>query len=170
MSRSHFALRYQLNSLFRFLIWYSNDLDGVVLDEQRGVPSFATHEDLVAYAESNDLPPIVEETPILHNLDLVERWLRRKRPTRPECGELLSAWNLFGDVSASIGGAFDGDRERTQTIYQKLFWGTNIPAITPPGKHYEPLWSGREYRIIRETLREGLATFRKCVVPQGAVT
>ena len=75
---------------------------------------------------------------------------------------------MFSDVSASVGGNFDPDKERTQKIYQKLFWGSNLPAITRLGKHPEPLLLGSEVLIMRQVLGDGLALFRSRILANRA--
>lgn len=103
----------------------------------------------------------MSEEPILHNLDRVLKDLSRKKPAQLNCQELLAAWNLLGDVSNSVGGSFDEDKAHAHKIYDKLFWGCNLPAVTPEGKHYVPLWSRGEYSMMRQILGEGLALFRR---------
>jgi hypothetical protein len=73
-----------------------------------------------------------------------------------DCGLLLEAWNLFDDIAASIGAHLHDRGERRDKVYDKLFWGNNLPAVTPPGRSYQPLWNGCELRILRSVLRRGL--------------
>jgi len=47
--------------------------------------------------------------------------------------------------SGSVEGGFDEDKALTQKIYNKLFWGSNLPAVTPKGRYYEPIWPRREH-------------------------
>ncbi len=56
----------------------------------------------------------------------------------------------------------------TNKIYDKLFWGCNIPALTPRGKKYIPLWSAREISIINKVLTEGVRIFRDSVINADA--
>lgn len=79
---------------------------------------------------------------------------------------LLMAWNLFTDLAASVNGEFDPECQQTQQIYEKLFWGNHLPAVTPPDNHSTPLWSDEELLLIRDVLARGLALFRKHVVIQ----
>lgn len=98
-----------------------------------------------------------------HDLDVLARWLRSKRRTRArhvDCCEFLAAWNLFGDLSRSLGASFDADHNRTGRIYGKLLWGSNLPSMTPPGEKFMPYWPGREVDTMHEVLSDGLALFR----------
>ena len=164
MSRTYYAVRYLLDGKIRFLIWHTGDeADGVYLGQDGAVSIFKTLAELVRYAQSHDLSQLKLGDQHFHNLDVIKVWLKRKRPGQIHCEAFLNAWNLLGDVSASVGIGSDPDPNRTQNIYQKLFWGSNIPAITPPGKHFTPLWSGAEVTVMREVLGAGLSHFRNHV-------
>lgn len=172
MSRVYSAVRYRLDQKDRFLIWYSDgpdgesEADGVVVNPAGRMPVFRTLQSLLAYAQAEGLSPLEEEGSGYHNLDVVAKWLKRKRPAKLDCVEFLNAWNLFDDISTTIGGRFDPDKDKTQKICNKLFWGNNLPALTPVGCSYEPLWRGEESRIMREVLRAGLKMFRSHVTQQ----
>ena len=85
---------------------------------------------------------------------------KMKRGRRIDCAEFLAAWNLFEDISHSLKSTFDPDHALTQKIYDKLFYGNNLPVITPEGKFYIPLWTGRELVIIHHVMKTGLEMFR----------
>ncbi|HEX8237240.1 MAG TPA: hypothetical protein VF600_14875 [Abditibacteriaceae bacterium] len=165
MDRTHFVLWYRLDNKDHYLIWYhevegDSCLDGVVLDSASKIPIFVAVDELQHYARSQEFEIDAEE-PRLHNLDIVLKWLKTRRATQTlHCDACLTAWNLFADVSRSLSGSFDADQQRTHKIYQKLFFGSNLPALTPSGKHYIPLWSSQELKIIREVMNNGLALLR----------
>ncbi len=169
MKTLYYPLWYRLDGLNRYLIWISReevneDLDGVWLDSSGKTPAFGSMDALLAHAQDEDIA-FADGALILHNLDVIKRWLKFKRskaqgPTAIGCDEFLAAWNLFADVSRSIDGGFNVDRERTRKIYSKIFYGNNLPAITPEGEHYIPRWSNREKRILREIMAQGLTMFR----------
>lgn len=166
MNRIYYALWYCLDHRNRYLIWYPNDSDGVVVSQEGQIPVFATNSDLHAYAQAHEISLVLEE-PKLHNLDRVIQDLGRKKPVQINCQEMLDAWNMLGDVSNSVDSRFDEDKALTQKIYNKLFWGSNIPAVTPEGRSYEPLWSRGEHLIMRQVLGEGFAMLRRHVQPNG---
>ena len=103
------------------------------------------------------------EEPLLHKLDIVQIFLKNEKTKVVECKEFSSAWNLFKDLSNSTNGNFDANKKLTKKIYEKLFWGCNLPTVTPEGKSYEPIWSKKELKIIRETLTLGFQMFREKV-------
>jgi hypothetical protein len=44
-------------------------------------------------------------------------------------------------------------------LYHKVFFANNLPAVTPNGATYTPLWSSEELARLSHTLRLGLAQF-----------
>jgi hypothetical protein len=159
--RMYYRLWYRLDGADSYLIWYSNDHDGVVIDPDGTVPSFHSFTQLYAYAAAHQIE-IVKEEPLLHDLDHLAAWLVTPF-TDIDCDVFLAAWNLFGDISLSVGGHFEPDQQQTQHIYGKLFWGNNLPAMTPPGEHYTPEWTDDEVKLMKDTLSYGLQLFRKVV-------
>jgi hypothetical protein len=163
MSRQYYNCWFRLDTHDSYLIWFTNEEDGVFTDTNEKVPCFLKTEDLYCYASSLNLPIVVVE-PILHDLDFVAYWLEAKDGETVDCKTFLAAWNLIDDVSSSVGGEFNANRKLTAKIYDKLFWGSNIPLITPVGKSYEPSWTKRELKIIREVLGVGLSIFREKII------
>ncbi len=103
MSRVHFQLWYRLDTEDRYIAWYSNDLDGVVVDEAMCVPSFSSSGELKDFAYDAGID-IMDEEPLLHDLDVIQSWLSAKAAFPVDCDEFLAAWNLFGDISRSTQG------------------------------------------------------------------
>ena len=162
MSREYYIYSYRLDRETRYLIWHTDngdEADGVVCNAQRKMRVFRTERDLLIFAQTQNYVPVNNGMEPLA-LKTVARWLRHTSGETVDCPVFLNAWNLLGDVSVSVGGNFDANKRQTKKIYQKLFWGNNLPSITPKGKHYEPTWTLRELKIIRRVLRYGLRLFR----------
>jgi hypothetical protein len=109
---------------------------------------------------------IEDEKPILYDLDFIAAWVAV--PVEPvDCVQVLNAWNLFTDISASVhsprNSAFETLKSRSRVLYDKIFWGNNLPAVTPIGEHFVPSWSQSELRSIAEILAAGLHLFTSCV-------
>jgi hypothetical protein len=160
MSRKYYILWYQLGGIDSYLIWYTNEEDGVFMDGRGVVPSFRDAHALLKYAAGRGISVDAEE-PTLLNLGVLERWLKERDSELIEPDSFNGAWNLFADVSRCVNGGFDANRELTQKIYDKLFWGCNLPAVTPEGEHYVPAWTKRELKIMRDVLGSGLHMFRR---------
>ncbi len=172
MEKSYYPLRYRLDNKDRFLIWYSvpetsEDSDGVVMEANGKVPIFVSLDALLAYAKNKRIA-LEEGRQAFFDLASIDTWCKRKcsklkGPTGINCNDFLTAWNLFADMSRSIDGAVDFYPTKTRKIYEKIFWGCNLPAVTPQGKSYIPLWSKSEKEIIRETMAHGLYLFRSSI-------
>src|SRR5262249_21041764 len=113
--RQFFNLWYRLDSEDRQLIWFADDEDGVLVDPEAQVPSFATLEALQEYAQNGDLTVDVKEG-VLFDLDATSRWLDAPDTLSIDCVNTLNAWNLFADVARSVGGLFDVEGESTTKI------------------------------------------------------
>jgi hypothetical protein len=168
--QNHYACRYRLDGEDRYLRWFDGGPptweDGVVLDDDGTVPAFGSIEEVAACALARGVA--LGEAGMfatLHNLDVVAAWLERPSAEEVDCDALLSAWNLVADVAVSVGAGLDPWADATIGVYQKLFWGNNLPAMTPPGERYVPEWDADEVGQIAEVLGEGLRVFRAAVRP-----
>ena len=164
MERIYYVLWYRLEKSDRCLLWYSNAHDGVWLDQKSKIPTFPNIHTLQHYATQQGIIPIKNETPILHNLDVVRQWLHSEAKELINCQEFLAAWNFLGDVATSLDidiqelRATNGD---SLAVYNKLFHGNNLPAITPPGAHYTPNWNEKEMSILQRVLTIGFKIFQQ---------
>lgn len=137
-----------------------------LLDGEGFMVTFRHLNDLQDYAACRRLTVVPDANAEPLDLDVVERWLEAARKTTVDCGTFLNAWNLFSDLATTFQGRtahIDGQRE--DRIYNKLFWGNNLPALTPPGKHYEPTWSKSEVDRMRNVLAKGMGLFRARLGP-----
>ena len=50
------------------------------------------------------------------------------------CKQILGLINLMSDFG------FDTKKLIKDSIYEKLFWGCNLPSVTPKDKYFEPIW------------------------------
>jgi hypothetical protein len=165
--RDYYALWYRLATADSYLIWYSNDTDGVVVNADGFVPSFRSITALEAFAATLDIELDVE-TPVIHNLDVLKRWLGEPKNSTVDCVVFLGAWNLFVDVArsthANAASIFLKREEDGFDLYDKLFWGNNLPAMTPEGHTYIPLWPNDQIARMQEILAVGLHMFEENIL------
>jgi hypothetical protein len=169
MSKTYYRLLYRLDGTDQLLLWFSDEEDGVFTEAPGRVLSFATEARLLSFTDRHGLP-VAEEGPILHDLDAVQRWTTDPRAETLDCRDALAAWNLFMDVASSLpveGAAFVRADSELNLIYEKVFWGNNLPAVTPEGERYEPLWTEDEVSHLAGLLSRGFELFRR--VRQDAV-
>jgi hypothetical protein len=70
---------------------------------------------------------------------------------------LLDGWNFIEDLIRTVGQESDLLRLRCPVLdklYEKLFWGNNLPAVTPEGASYSPIWMQEEIIIFRREIRK----------------
>jgi hypothetical protein len=162
MSKTYYRLLYRLDGTDRFLIWFSNEEDGVFTEAPGRVLSFATEASLLSFARRHNLPMDLEE-PILHDLDTVQRWLDDPQTDAVDCEKTLAAWNLFIDVASSVpveGAAFVRADSELRPIYEQVFWGNNLQAVTPEEEHYGPVWTEEDIGRLASLLSSGFELFR----------
>lgn len=161
MASLYYRLLYRLDGRDALLIWYSNDRDGVIVHDGC-MSSFSSEDALRQFAAQRQLT-LVDEVPRLHDLDSVQRWVLCPRGQAMDCATTLAAWNLFSDVACSIpdpGTDFSKIDSEHNDIYEKLFFGNNLPAITPEGAQYDARWSDLEVVALAQILDCGLRFFR----------
>ena len=170
VTRTHHAAPYLLDGRVGWIVWFDggDDADGVVVSAPGRVPSFASPGDLRAFAERRSLA-VADGTPQSPcDLDAAERWASAPAGATADSNRLLGAWNLLWDVARSVGG--DGaefvrrhDAAVASSVYERMFWGCNLPSVTPTGEHFAPTWSDDEVAVIADVLREGLRVVRQAV-------
>jgi len=158
----YFPLLYRLRGQERFLIWISDDTDSVAVNAEGLLLSFPSLAILKQHADANGWP-LEPEEPRRHDLDVIARWVILDDAS-VNCVETLNAWNLFSDVANSVSSpskkSFEAlDSQLGRSVYDKLFWGNNLPAMTPVGEHFVPTWSHQELRYLAALLSSGLELF-----------
>lgn len=159
--RRHYGVHYRLDQREGCLAWHTSEgLDGVLVNAERRDVLRATAEGLCAYLDERGVG-LVEDPFASYDLDALDRWLRHPRKRTVDCAAFLNSWSLFTDVAVSSGReGFDPKHRASTKVYSKLFFGCNLPSITPPGRHYEPIWRRREIDLMRTILGGGLGMFR----------
>lgn len=72
------------------------------------------------------------------------------------CRLLLDGWNLIEDLLRTFNLKEESERLKSPVLnkaYEKLFYGCNLPSITPENKSYSPLWLADEIVLLRKELR-----------------
>lgn len=158
----YYILPYQLRGELRHLIWISSKKDTLEVDTSLLIPSFSDIKSLQHYARIKGYY-IEREKSKLHNLDHIISWL--ENPAKPiDCMAVLEAWNLFSDIAITFprrNSAFRKIDKQFPKIYNKLFMGSNLPAVTPKGTNYKPIWSTSERKTIARLMNDGLDLFNK---------
>ncbi len=151
-----FPIRLRLDGRDRYLAWISDDTD-----------VFATDADgrLRVCRTVRDLDVALQPVPAA-SWDL-DRILARLARGRVDPREVLDAWNLLGDLDATLGGEPFEDRADPyqRWLYDRVFWGANVPAMMPPGARYRPRFSRAHARALERLFRRGVRRLRSALPP-----
>ncbi|MDE7364951.1 MAG: hypothetical protein K2N27_08760 [Ruminococcus sp.] len=142
-----------------FLIWYEDEnMKDRVYTSNGEVIAFSSEEQARKKAEKLGFE--TDET-VFYDVERLFYWIET-HSKEMDCNFLIDFWNLFSDIAYSIGKELEPVRtRRINRCYNKLFWGLNLPAVTPEGCEYEPIFTKRERKLIREIMRTGLEIFEK---------
>lgn len=157
-----YAVWYRLGGIDRYLLWWQ---EGVFVTANRRVPVFRSLDHLRTFAEREGIIPR-DPDPSPFDLDRITQWLDRPEPTTIDCSSFLNVWNLFDNVALGTNSVFPPDEVDWIDAYNRLFYGCNLPAITPPGEHFTPTWDSDDVAIITTVLTNGLALMRDHVFLQ----
>lgn len=74
-----------------------------------------------------------------------------------DCNLILTYWNIFSDLARTVNCKFLGDNSGgdVEGIYQKLFYGCNLPAIRKDGEIFVPEWNESERKRLAEIFDNG---------------
>lgn len=134
-------------------LWYSGEQDGLLVQADGKLRIFADCTDALAFVKEQGYTPAESITVYAYPP------LQALQQGQVDCQPLLHWWNLFSDIAQSVHQPFSGDArdEKTQNVYNKLFYGCNLPAMRQGGPLYHPVWSDEERILLQKILRDGLA-------------
>lgn len=154
--RTYFSHPIRLNELELFLLWYSEDyFDGFCLDSDNRLAAFRSKADLADFARQKGIKLSDAQSEGV-DLDEVIDWIEKPRTLSLDCNKILNAWNFGDDVRQSIRGHSACLSKQAFRVYEKLFWGCNLPAVTPESCEYIPIWRGREIYLIKRMIKSGI--------------
>ncbi|MDJ1473827.1 hypothetical protein [Xanthocytophaga flava] len=161
MEKLFFAIWFRLDQKDRYLIWIQDETDQVLVETDVLIPVFNSETALANYA-GKKLIEIVNEEPLFCNLDYISNWIIQP-DNSIDCQMFLSTWNLFMDIASAINRSFTGNEKDklTNKVYDKIFYGNNLPSVTPEGKYYIPVWTKSERQRLMQIMSEGITLLRR---------
>jgi hypothetical protein len=158
--RNYFILWYRINQENNYLIWFSDETDGVYAENGK-IPTFASKELLRQFTRFQNIELVIEE-PILHNFDSVQDWLNgATKEIFPD--DFLAIWNLVGDIANTLNLEFLGNEKNDliQTLYGKLFAANSLPAMN--SDYYELALDKNETVKFEKVMRDCLRIFDESI-------
>ncbi len=135
-----------------YIFWYMDDEEDKVLLDTCDKLIFFTDEELASLV-------VVENGYEINDEIFSMSWniLEELKNEIINCETVLNYWNILSDVAHSIKAHFIGDKKNgmIQNIYEKLFYGCNLPAIKKSEKEYIPQWTEEEKNGIIEVIENG---------------
>lgn len=150
--RQFYPVQIRVDGQVHWLVWFGDEIDGVVCDGQR-LRSFASLSELQAYASHQALNLLGDVS--IFDLDAAMSW-----SGDPDPSEVLDAWNLFKDIASSLGSPFFDRGPESDALYEKVFRANNLPAMTVPGERFTPIWDETELTRLRNLLMAGVEMIR----------
>lgn len=138
-----------------FLLWNSDREPVFLTNENSKAVFFGSLAELTEFAERNSLE--LDEEITEYDLDDITVTAEAL-----DCNEVNSKWNIISDLALTVGAEFSGEDKRYNGIYDKLFFGCNIPAMNHPP--YTPEWSAEEIAEINLILAEGAELCRRIFI------
>ncbi len=143
-------LKFIFSDSEKYLIWHNDDKDKDVVEIRNNkILTFDTLESAEKF--------VGEDCECWeYNFSELERFIST-HDKNFDCKIILNFWNILNDIVYSFGEKIPDERtRRSDRCYNKLFWGNNLPAVTPAGKHYTPVFTRKERKNIRRILSYGI--------------
>lgn len=143
-----------------YFIWKSDEND-VFLTQNDKIIFWHDIYSLKKFCEINDIN-FADEKEIVYNIDCCENWCN-SMAEKIDCSTILNLWNIFSDLHSSIGVEFEGSLEYYNAVYDKLFYGNNLPCVNSTSEKYLPNFNRAELLKIKEVMMRGIELFRKII-------
>ena len=106
VQETYYLVTFRISEKEYYTFWYSDDIDGFLLDRNRKLRFFPEKEEALAFAKEKGFLLNREETEYL----ISPEYFRKIEHFRKiDCGQFLNYWNIFSDVAHSINCPFAGD-------------------------------------------------------------
>ena len=160
MAVEYFPCLFRLGGVDHYVIWYSDDPDGLVREGGLLV-TFSSQTQLHVYARSRGLTSQSADV-ANYDWDFIARWCDEPATTGLDVSRLLNAWNMVLDAMprGDESRLFSHANARANALYDELFRANYLPAMTPAGAEFQPVWTRAELVQLAHLLRLGVAEMR----------
>lgn len=156
LRQEYWLVKFKILKEVYYTLWYTDDIDGFLLDTNGILKFFLTKEEAVAFAEEKGFWLDTKEFLISSEI------LKKINAKKIDCELFLNHWNTFSDVAHSINCQFIGDSKggMIRYLYMKLFYGCNL-LVKEEEEHYYPKWSKKEKCQMAKIMTNGLKILSK---------
>lgn len=157
--RSYYALWLKFKRIDQYLLWFSNEKDGIWVNEKGMVPVWENTKDLQCFTQKIGIK-LEDEKPKCHDLDKVAAFLN-KESWGITPNEVLEAWNLFIDLGNSVKDqAFIAKDKESFELYNEIFRLSGLLNTAKPSSSLTFLDANCQAKL-REILSMGFNLFEK---------
>ena len=144
-----------------YLIYYSNDQDGVLTQDDRTILHWDDSEQARLLCKKRKLK-LQPDLPLL-DLESIQVWSQSRIRSLPEAAVLYRCWNFLGDIATSrqCSQSYLGYDSDFSPIHEELFWGSNLPGFSQSQEVYQIDLSQTEIKALRKIMRSGLEIFQQ---------
>ena len=154
--QEYYIVKFKINTKILYALWYTDIIDGFITNNNK-ILSFSCFEELQKYANDQQILVIDDHT-CDYNINAIVNYKNQFN-----CEEIYNFWNIVGDIANSLSIPFLGNK-RTKiidSVFNKLFYGCNVPALRGDGELYVPKWRWRERICLDQIISEGLQIIEK---------
>ena len=153
-------LRYQ--NMNKILLWNDNEDNNssFLLNNNNNLVSSDSIEKLQLYVDQYLNNIVFDE---LEEIDYNDFWhkiknLRKNRgSSKRSCEILIDGWNIIEDLLKTYNNINMLRKLKTpimDQVYGKLFYGMNLPSLTPKNRSYTPVWLENEIKYFKQEMKE----------------
>lgn len=155
-----YLVKFLFQGTEKYTLWYTEDSDGFLKNQDEDTIAVFSSRDAAAVFASRQGNYLDGNTTVI-NCDAVLCCLT----DCIMCSEVLNFWNIVSDIAATLGILFSGDDngEQIAKLYDKLFYGCNLPSYVGDRPAYVPVWSEEERKRLTEIVKEGLEIVKRAV-------
>ena len=166
----HYPLHYRLNSSERYLIWSTDTLgnywDRLFSPDDSQITAFTSLDVCQQFVERQDFTLELEADPVLHDFDAARTWAQSPDGRYEARNNAFAVWNLLGNAYESLPVQLEDLHSilvRSHGVYDRLFYGSGLPAGTRDGEEYNPRWTDGDISDLQRVFDLGVDQFNAVI-------
>ena len=154
----YYKVAFIYKTRYLYTLWYTNDVDGL-LNENKEMKYFNNENELNNYCVNKKIN-IEPDSIVLYNIDEINK-TKSDIYVNINCEYILNLWNITADIAETIGITFYGNENKITNIYNKVFYGNNLPSLRGDNEEYIPSWNKKEINILIKVLDDCYKIFEQ---------
>lgn len=139
-----------------FFIWYEGEPDGVVVDKQGNTITASDMETIKSAGKELNILFETEEVTVF-DYDLTYNAIKREIYSEHVMNDAINLLNIFGDIALSIpDNEYNDLLDNNKPIYNKIFYGCNLPSVNTTNEKYVPVWTHEEQQVLQNLFEHGI--------------